>query len=149
MKFWQLLILGSAFVPLVAEAGSIAKPKATEAVLEKPKGKFVSQKEVIKIKDGELKNLKSGLRLKLKTTDFESFSPKSSPEISTPAVSRFTIVIEAKYGDQSQDLYFVPASPGIVSQEDHDFTDFRITYNDHKYEKPGGLVVEFSVEKLK
>ena len=104
----------------------------------------VSVTESFKLKVGETKSLKNGIQLKLKETEFES-AQITNPGISAPATSRFTVIVEASFKGVTEKLYFVPDSPGTVSQEENDFQGVTIRYLGHTFDSKQILTVDFSV----
>jgi hypothetical protein len=106
----------------------------------------MSGPEKLKLKVGETKALKSGLQLKLKDTEFES-RQITKPGISAPATTRFTIILEAVYKGAEEILYFVPDSPGTVSNEENNFQRFTIRYVSHSYDSKQVMTAEFSISE--
>lgn len=103
----------------------------------------VSITESFKLKVGETKTLKNGIQLKFKDTEFESVQI-TTPGISAPATARFTVILEASFKGVTEKLYFVPDSPGTVSQEDNDFQGVTVRYLGHTYDSKQILIVDFS-----
>lgn len=131
-----IFFLGTCVLPRPACAGKTYSKKSESKV---------SVTESFKLKVGETKNLKNGIQLKLKDTEFES-TQINTPGISAPATSRFTIIVEASFNGVTEKLYFVPDSPGTVSQEDNDFQGVTIQYLGHTYDSKQVLTVDFSAK---
>jgi len=70
---------------------------------EKKVGDSVAATEKFRLKIGEEKTLKSGVRVKIADTEFES-KQINLPGVSAPASSRFTIILEVSFNGLSDNL---------------------------------------------